>query len=64
MKIIADTKRMLITDVLGKTVFAKELKHLQDVVIVRTEGFIEGQYTVSLLCKNSRIGNTKITIKR
>jgi len=55
---------LVITDVLGKTVLTKELKHLQDVVIVKTDGFIEGQYTVSLLRQNSRIGNSIITIKR
>ena len=55
---------LVITDVLGKTVLTKELKHLQDVVIVRTDGFIEGQYSISILRKNSRIGNAIITIKR
>ena len=53
-----------VADMLGKTVFTKELKHLQDVVIIRTDDFIEGQYTVSLLRQNSRIGNSIITIKR
>jgi len=55
---------LVITDVLGKTVFTKELKHLQDVVIVRTDGFIEGQYHVSLLYDKSLAGSSPISIKR
>ncbi len=55
---------LVITDVLGKTVFTKELKHLQDVVIVRTDGSIEGQYHVSLLYDKSLAGSSPISIKR
>ena len=55
---------LIITDMLGKTIYIKELVNLRDIVIIRTDDFIEGQYTVSLLRQNSRIGNSIITIKR
>ncbi|HOE05544.1 MAG TPA: hypothetical protein PLZ52_10025 [Bacteroidales bacterium] len=53
-----------VADMLGKTVLTKELKHLQDVVIVRTDEFIDGQYHVSLLRGKSLAGSSPISIKR
>lgn len=61
---LSGTVQLVITDNLGRVVCQQQLYNLQDIIIVKTDYFAEGNYNCSIFNNKKRLYNEKITIKR
>jgi len=56
------TAQIVIFDITGKLVISQVLKYDIDQIIIPTENWLSGQYSVSILADGKTIVNKKITL--